>query len=67
MEEEDMVDPEVNFSLCCACDVDPHVIFERILSEWRKNEGKRLHVKKLATHDPKQAVVFYEMYNKVTR
>ena len=65
VEEEDMEDPEVNFSFCFACDVHPRTIFERILSEWRKNGGKRLFIKKLRTHNPKQAIVLYEMFNKV--
>jgi hypothetical protein len=61
--EEDLVDPEVNFSLVISCDEEPEEVLSRIRQEWRKNGGNRLGVKELKTHVTKGAIVLYHLYN----
>ncbi len=64
IEEDDLEDPEVGFSITIASDIHPDTICDWIRPEWKKNGRKRLYVKELRTHNPKHAMVLYEFFNK---
>jgi hypothetical protein len=63
VEEEDMLNPEIYFSIVISSDKDPDYIFDRIRQEWRKQGGNRLQVRELSTHDVKGAVALYLLHN----
>ena len=63
LDEEELEDPEVYFTVNVSCDVEPEEIGERVVQEWRKRGGNKLEVSELQCLETGPAMVFYNMYN----
>jgi hypothetical protein len=59
--EDELVMPEIYFTLCFSSEKDPDRILERVAGEWGKAGGKKLYLKDIASFDTKTAVTIFHL------
>ena len=60
-EEEDMVMPEIYFTISFSSDKDPHKILDRVAGEWGKVGGKKLYLKSIASFNTMPVINIFHL------
>ena len=62
-DDEEMVLPEIYFTLSFSSDKDPHKILDRVAGEWGKIGGKKLFLKNISSFNTRTAVNIFHLRN----